>query len=681
MAPHRQKFNFYAVTHGKEIGIYTSWTQAGDSVLGFAKAKFKGFCTYTEAAAAMSSAGYLDFYVFDGEATYSKTDYEQSRGCPVSAVNTDIADKDSTKKHASEIKDATVTIDSNSVVRDTTPTVYIDGSCIRNGASTAQAGYGLFWGDQHPWNCSHPLPLDSTATNNKAELAAAIKALQMAKEHNLESLMICSDSNYVIQGVTEWIHKWNENGWKTAGGEDVKNKDIWKELAGLALDTKVKITWKHVAAHTGIPGNEEADKLAVKAAKQTVVKAQKTEDPSIQIISSVVEKPVISTTQPRVIVVQKKPDPIIINSTIQHESKISMTPSRKFTSDRSKTPVPGSLNGSSVSAKKEKPKGKVESSTSMNESIEKAQTVKIMTNMETVLQTIVAELHHLREEQVELKNEVKQQIGDIQEKQKVFGKSVSNLSEEVAENFRLCISKVERLENNSEKVETVNHCHDEINTTVLNLQKTIDSRLDTTKSSIQTLEASISSARSSMDQLSQDCATEFKNLESKNNQVHEALSKISTDIKKSGQSLGEVEKSLTSLSENDEFMKPNRTVKERTSDIKSTTYTDNKFADLQDESDDEVIFKGAESGKRDSFKSVSTQVSDILPETETLEKSADSTKNSKEKVITEEVTDESEKRRTYNTRRKMVYLVGDSIPGQVNQAMLGKATKMFVKKL
>ena len=298
--------------------------------------------------------------------------------------------------------------------------------------------------------------------------------------------------------------------------------------------------------------------------------------------------------------------------------------------------------------------------------------------METVVQTIVAELHQLREEHLELKREVKQQIGNIQEKQQVFGKSVSNLSNELADNFRLCISNVERLENNSEEVEMVSHCHDEINATVLNLQKKIDSHLDITKSSIQTLEASMFFARLSMDQLSHDCATEFKNLESKNNQVHEALSIISTDIEKTVQSLAE--KSLTSLSENDELMKPNRRVKEETLDIESIKDTDNKLADLQDESDDEVISKGAEQGKRDSIKSESTQVLDILPGRETLEKSADTTKNSKEKVITAEITDESEKRRTYNMRRKRVYIiiVVSSVPGQVNQAMLGKLTKMFV---
>ena len=77
--PNNRQKNFYAVTHGKEIGIYTSWTQAGDSVIGFAKAKFKGFCTYSEAAACMSASGYSDFNVYDGETTFSKATYEQGR--------------------------------------------------------------------------------------------------------------------------------------------------------------------------------------------------------------------------------------------------------------------------------------------------------------------------------------------------------------------------------------------------------------------------------------------------------------------------------------------------------------------------------------------------------------------------------------------------------------------------
>ena len=76
----RQKCCFYAVTNGREVGVYTSWTQAGDSVLGFARAKNKGFCTYIEAASAMLAASYSDYSVFDGYNTYSKFEYEQDKG-------------------------------------------------------------------------------------------------------------------------------------------------------------------------------------------------------------------------------------------------------------------------------------------------------------------------------------------------------------------------------------------------------------------------------------------------------------------------------------------------------------------------------------------------------------------------------------------------------------------------
>ena len=225
--PPRQKYNFYTATNGKEICVYTSLTSAGDSVIGFAKAKFKGFCTYSEAAACIISSGYSDFNVFDGENTYSKSIYEQGRGQQPCTLNINAMEYEPTKKDGtSEHENTTAQADLNSEQQDRIPIVYVDGSCIRNGASTSQAGFDLFWGDQHLWNCSQPLPQDSSATNNKAELAAAIKALQVARDHKLEQMIVYSDSKYVIKGVTEWIYKWKENGWKTAGGGgDVKNKD------------------------------------------------------------------------------------------------------------------------------------------------------------------------------------------------------------------------------------------------------------------------------------------------------------------------------------------------------------------------------------------------------------------------------------------------------------------------
>ena len=124
------------------------------------------------------------------------------------------------------------------------------------------------------------------------------------------------------------------------------------ELANLAEDSKTKITWKHVAAHSGIPGNEVADKLAMNAAKQLTVHDQGSRDcytnSSSSTISSNVEKPActVSNTRPRVIVIQKKDYPIDSNITIQSDTKHHMTPNRKATRNRSETPVPGSMNGS-----------------------------------------------------------------------------------------------------------------------------------------------------------------------------------------------------------------------------------------------------------------------------------------------------------------------------------------------
>ena len=658
----------------------------GDSVLGFAKAKFKGFCTYSEAAACMSSSGYSDFNVYDRENTYSKSAYEQSRGHQSCKVTLSAAEKD-----MSENQGRADQLNMNTEQQDTIPTVYIhvDGSCIRNGASTAQAGYGLFWGDEHPWNFSCPLTQDGAATNNKAELAAAVKALQMARDNNLEELIIYSDSKYVVQGVTEWIHKWKENGWKTAGGDDVKNKDIWMELASLAEKSTTKITWKHVAAHAGVSGNEEADKLAVNAAKMNT-----TDNPSSGVrcsdtICQAVEKPIITNAQPKVIVIQKKITPIPITTATQPVLKITETPSRKAARDRSDTPVPGAMNGSSVgdlsksaSHQGEKSKGKAVTSTGINESIEDTQTLKIMTNMETIMATIMTELHQLREDQLEFKNEVKQEISGIKEKQQENGKSVSNLSKEVKDDIRSCVMKIEQLAENSKREPTIDHGHVELKTAVVNLQKKVDSRLDLTSSTIQALETSITSARSGMEKISRDCATELYALDTKSTQITEKLTEIQTDIKRTGHTLTEVEKSLTSLSEKDEFTRPSKAMKERPCDVEIVPVIDNKFAELteEDESDDEVIFKGQEPGKKTDFKSTSTQVSDIPNEKITPEKSTNKPNNSKETFKDAESKSDSDRPRTY-TRKEMVYLVGDSISGQVNPAILGKSTRTYVKKL
>ena len=189
----RQKYNFYAVTQGREIGIYTSWTQAGDAVLGFANAKFKGFITYTDARSAMETAGYVHYKIFDGQNTYDKNDYERGisdneRAVPQNKTN-------AMNSNQTEISSCSGCTDSDVL------TVFIDGSCSGNGSMSAKGGYGVFWGLNHPWNGSFAMPSDEVATNNKAELQAAIKAVEIACENGVNRLMINSDSKYVVMGL------------------------------------------------------------------------------------------------------------------------------------------------------------------------------------------------------------------------------------------------------------------------------------------------------------------------------------------------------------------------------------------------------------------------------------------------------------------------------------------------
>ena len=95
-------------------------------------------------------------------------------------------------------------------------------------------------------------------TNNIMELTAVIEALSMLKFSS--QVIITTDSNYVKNGITEWIHNWKAKGWKTASKKPVKNKDLWIKLDQLAANHT--IDWKWVKGHSGHQENERADLLA-----------------------------------------------------------------------------------------------------------------------------------------------------------------------------------------------------------------------------------------------------------------------------------------------------------------------------------------------------------------------------------------------------------------------------------
>ncbi|MBI2305717.1 MAG: ribonuclease HI [Rhodocyclales bacterium] len=99
---------------------------------------------------------------------------------------------------------------------------------------------------------------EPATTNNRMELTAVIRALEAMKRP--VRARIHTDSQYVQKGISEWIHGWKRNGWKTSDKKPVKNADLWQELDGLAA--RHKLEWLWVRGHAGDPGNERADALA-----------------------------------------------------------------------------------------------------------------------------------------------------------------------------------------------------------------------------------------------------------------------------------------------------------------------------------------------------------------------------------------------------------------------------------
>lgn len=100
---------------------------------------------------------------------------------------------------------------------------------------------------------------EADTTNNRMEIMAAIEALKRTAQYDAK-VQIVTDSTYVKNGITDWIHNWKKRSWKTAAGKPVKNKDLWQALDAAASERSVEWCW--VKGHSGDPGNERADELA-----------------------------------------------------------------------------------------------------------------------------------------------------------------------------------------------------------------------------------------------------------------------------------------------------------------------------------------------------------------------------------------------------------------------------------
>ncbi|WFD39448.1 ribonuclease H [Malassezia japonica] len=223
---------FYAVRVGRVPGVYTTWDECKAQVERFQGSVYKSFPTRELAEA-----------------------FRRGEDVRAPAARKRGAD-DGGERVAKAPKVVSIIPSFQGV------TVYTDGSARGNGRTGAIAGYGVYWDDAkyHSLNLARRLA-GPVQTNNRAELTAILRAVQVCPEP-LKPLRIFTDSQYAINALTKWLPGWQRNGWRTAKGEDVLNKDLMVALHSAFTKRSVRPTLVYVRGHMGTHGNEMADQLA-----------------------------------------------------------------------------------------------------------------------------------------------------------------------------------------------------------------------------------------------------------------------------------------------------------------------------------------------------------------------------------------------------------------------------------
>lgn len=222
------KNKFYAIVNGRNnfTGIVTNWEECKQIVTGIRACRYKSFKNTNDANSFIASGG----------------DYNNDN--------------------------------ETFVTNEMDEVVYTDGACPNNGNDGCIAGCGVYFGPNDIRNISTRLP-NGPYTSNRAELFALILAFdtfisfyENGEDVSTNKLVFVTDSAYVHNGITKWIYGWKANNWKNSAGDDVKNVDLWTRLDCCVKTLKNfrNIEIRRCSGHSGIHGNEEADKLATRAA-------------------------------------------------------------------------------------------------------------------------------------------------------------------------------------------------------------------------------------------------------------------------------------------------------------------------------------------------------------------------------------------------------------------------------
>ncbi|KAL8867227.1 MAG: hypothetical protein Q9174_005800 [Haloplaca sp. 1 TL-2023] len=312
---------YYAVKNGRVPGIYTEWLSAQDQITGWQKPKHRSFSTRSEAqryldddgskhpespeatevestiSTTQQPSGSLDQSGTKAPAAkrvkkavngatkaskaapivYNEADYEPGTG-PLPPGTEDGFDPNIMLDPATgkvvyktqEQRQATKP-HPGAVLPSGALRIHTDGSALGNGSVGAFAGVGVYFGPADKRNISETLP-GPRQTNQRAELTAILRALEIVPKNR--DVSIITDSKYAIDCVTTWCINWRRNGWKTAAGKAVENRDLVENVLSMIEERdalKVQTAFEWIKGHANHPGNVEADRLAVEGARKNAM--------------------------------------------------------------------------------------------------------------------------------------------------------------------------------------------------------------------------------------------------------------------------------------------------------------------------------------------------------------------------------------------------------------------------
>lgn len=259
---------FYAVKKGFKPGVYTSWDECKSVVDKFPAASYKKFASEKDAWAFIRGVEAAPSKVKVSQIVESAVDLLPKRGpepleyIPLGKKRSRSSGEETETtpkrvKQSSQSSSTSKSPDGFTYMGDAV-VVYTDGCCSGNGKKGAKAGIGVYWGPDHPLNVADRL--QGRQTNQRAEVQAACRALEQAKENNIKKLVLYTDSKFTINGVTSWVKTWKLNGWRLKSGGPIINKEDFVKLD--KLNAEVEVVWLHIPGHAGYHGNEEADRLS-----------------------------------------------------------------------------------------------------------------------------------------------------------------------------------------------------------------------------------------------------------------------------------------------------------------------------------------------------------------------------------------------------------------------------------